>query len=947
MNPERRLIEDFIPIREISVEAAREKSIRKGHISTLHLWWARRPLVAARAAVFASLVAAPESHQKRTALKQFMIDLCKWETGTPTLEKARKQILEAQKVRLNLPENTPLDEVPPPKVLDMFAGGGAIPLEALRLGCETYAVDLNPVAHIIELCTLVYPQKYGKNLADEVEKWGNWVIEKVRDEIGDLYPEIRVGEILISESEQLDLFTQSQPKQLSLAQTLTPVAYLWTRTVKCPNPSCGATVPLVRQTWLCKKNKKYVALQVIPNYDTKKVEFKVFESTTENGLGFDPSSGSTRGNSICRHCGTTVKSDYVKVEGKGDRIGQQLMAIVCTTPGQKGKTYLSATDYLHYLPDDYKIKIRLETLCQETGLTIPYESLSIEDNRNFWITEYGLTKFGELFTPRQLLSLMTFVKWVKLAHQEILQQGYEEELAKAIVTYLGIMCDRLADYNSSISIWNNIGEKIGNTFTRQALPMVWDFAEINPLGNASGNVERALSWILQVIRQEFVNNNSGLVQRASSMNIPIESNYLDAVITDPPYFDSVPYADLSDYFYVWLKRSIGHLYPEHFSSQLTPKKNEATMEPSRHGGDKKKAAKAYEDMMHQAFCEANRVLKDGGMMVVVYAHKTTAGWSTLIDSLRRAKFTITEAWPLDTERAGRLRAMNSAALASSIFLVARKRTNTDIGDYAMDVQPQLKSIIQDRVKSLMSEGVAGADLIIACVGAGLRAYTQYDKVELPNGDELDANSFLDEVQKEVLETVLTEVLLCDKKGVSFVDKPTQYYILARYEYGEVIVEFDEANSLARGVGVELDSLGGLTEGKLSLVKKTKNQVQLQDYSQRGEVETLGIQKTEKQQKFNELPQSIGLPPTLIDILHRLLWLAEHQPQNVNNFLAQSMPDATQLKLVAQALGGRALTPEAGTTETLSNRTKEQQAIDTLLASWKRLVEDNLFTQRKP
>jgi putative DNA methylase len=451
---------------------------------------------------------------------------------------------------------------------------------------------------------------------------------------------------------------------------------------------------------------------------------------------------------------------------------------------------------------------------------------------------------------------------------------------------------------------------------------------------------------------EISNLASAKRQPCQKLDLPDFS--LDAIITDPPYFDAIPYADLSDYFYVWFKRSIGYLYPEHFSGQLTPKKNEATMEPSRHGGDKKKAAKAYEDIMHQAFCEASRVLKDGGMMVVVYAHKTTAGWSTLIDSLRRAKFTITEAWPLDTEQQGGLRSLR-ASLASSIFLVARKRTNTEIGDYAMDVQPQLKSIIQDRVKSLMSEGVAGADLIIACVGAGLRAYTQYDKVELPNGDELDANSFLDEVQKEVLETVLTEVLLCDKKGVSFVDKPTQYYILARYEYGEAVVEFDEANTLARGVGVELDSLGGLTDGKLSLVKKTKNQVQLQDYSQRGEVETLGIQKTEKQPAhstgsghgFNVTPQNIGLPPTLIDILHRLLWLAEHQPQNVNNFLAQSMPDATQLKLVAQALGGRALTPEAGTTETLSNRTKEQQAIDTLLASWKRLVEDNLFTQRKP
>jgi putative DNA methylase len=435
------------------------------------------------------------------------------------------------------------------------------------------------------------------------------------------------------------------------------------------------------------------------------------------------------------------------------------------------------------------------------------------------------------------------------------------------------------------------------------------------------------------------------------MALPPETESLDAIITDPPYFDSVPYADLSDFFYVWLKRSIGHLYPEHFSGQLTPKKNEAIMEPSRHGGNKQKAAQAYQDMMHKAFCEANRVLKNDGIIAIVYAHKTTAGWTTLIDSLRRAGFIITEAFPLDTEMAARLRGQNSAALASSIFLIARKRTTSIVGDYATDVQPLLKQIIQERVKTLMENAVSGADLVIACVGAGLRAYTQYETVELPNGEELDASSFLDEVQKEVAETILKEVLGCDQKGVSAVDKPTQYYILARYEYGEAIVEFDEANVLARGVGVELDGAGGLTDGKLALVHKDKNKVKLRNYQERGKYEELGILNLEKQQRFNEKPQALGINPTLIDILHRLLWLAENSPLEMNNFLIQAQPDAAKLRLVAQSLAGRALTANSLPLETdgenlqpATPRSAEQQAIDTLLASWKRTIEDNLFTR---
>ncbi|MEP1061552.1 DUF1156 domain-containing protein [Stenomitos frigidus AS-A4] len=948
LREDRRLIEDFIPIREISVQAAREKSIRKGHISTLHLWWARRPLVAARAAVFAALVAAPETSQKRTALSKAMIDLCKWEAGEDTLKKARRQILEAQRDRLGLPSDTPLKDVPPPKVLDMFAGGGAIPLESLRLGCETYAVDLNPVAHIIQLCTLVYPQKYGKKLADEVEKWGNWVIEQVREEIGDLYPPIKVGEVAGKQSEQLSLLVSGKPKQLKLANELTSVAYLWTRTVKCPNPACGAQVPLVRQTWLCKKKDKYVALKTIPNHETKRVEFDVVESKTERGLGFDPAAGSSRGNSTCRHCGATLDVKYIKKEGVAGRINQQPMALVCTTTGEKGKTYLAGKQFDSYIPNESQLQERLSKLCEETKLTIPAEPLPEYGTLGFRVQPYGLLKWADLFTSRQLLALMTFAKWVRLAHQKMEQKGYEEELGKAITTYLGLMLNRVADRASTLCTYdpNPTASGVNHTFVRQALPMLWDFAEGCPTGITSGSASNSLPWILNVIKQEANCGEPAICKRGSSMALPIESESLDAVITDPPYFDSVPYADLSDFFYIWLKRSIGHLYPEHLSGQLTPKKNEAIMEPIRHDRDKKKAAKAYEDMMHQAFCEGSRVLKAEGMMVVVYAHKTTAGWSTLIDSLRRAGFTITEAWPLDTEMGTRLRATNSAALASSIFLVARKRKDGPVGDYATDVKPELSQIVRERVTTLMAEGVSGADLVIACIGAGLRAYTQYERVELPNGDELDANSFLSEVQKEVVEAVLTSVMQCDRRGVSLVDKPTQYYIMGRYEYGELAVEFDEANTLAKGVGVELDGVGGLTDSKLALVKKVKSTIQLNDYSDRGAFEGLGIQRTEGRQTFNVTPQGIGAAPTLIDVLHRLLWLADHKPSEIPMLLSLAQPDATQLRLVAQALAGRALTPEPGQETTTAQRTKEQAAIDTLLASWKRLVEDNLFTQSR-
>jgi len=373
------------------------------------------------------------------------------------------------------------------------------------------------------------------------------------------------------------------------------------------------------------------------------------------------------------------------------------------------------------------------------------------------------------------------------------------------------------------------------------------------------------------------------------------------------------------------------LYPEHFSGQHTPRKPEVVAAAYRQGGTEEAARKAYDSMMSIALAEANRVLKPGGPLVVIYAHKTTAGWSTLIDSLRRARFMVTEAWPVDSELSARIGHQDDAALASNILIVARTREEDTVGDYVRDVRPRLQSIIRERIETLTAEGISGADLIIAAVGAGLQAYTQYARVELASGEELDAAAYLDEVQREVLETVLAEVMGLDRQGVGRVDSPTRYYILGRFEYGTMRIPFDEANVLARGVGVELDAPGGLTWGTNPLGEKKKDKVRLRDYRERGDDEDLGLPRN-------------GARAPLVDVLHRLLWLAEHAPMEVPQFLIMARPDAAQLRLVAQALAGRALAAEPTPGVMRDTRTREQRAIDTLLGAWRRVVEENLFVR---
>jgi putative DNA methylase len=978
MTNDKRLIEDYLPIVAISAEASREKSVRKGHISTLHLWWARRPLVACRAAVYGALVPASRfvpnagSDEKKKSLgranaAKFVERLCQYPGNPAVIAEAQQHILEAHAQRLTeetgkkvTVEDIVAGKAPRPKVLDMFAGGGAIPLEALRLGCDAYALDLNPVAHIIQLCTLVYPQKYGKpdptalgltgpknakgettwgGLAEEVGYWGEWVLKKAKAEIGDLYPPIpdpeakpakgRNGEDAFEEPQATMGFAADPQQRLKpKAGHLLPVAYLWTRTVTCKNPNCKATVPLVRQTWLCKKDKHYAALKIIAPRGRKQVRFEVAEATSEKELGFNPAGFSKAGNATCPFCGTVADSDYVKAEGCAGRLTTQFMAVACSRPAQQSKVYLAADDVPDAVPDERAIHRRIQKLCERTGLSLPDEPIVNDAKGALFCVLYGQTSWKDIFSARQLMCLLTFVDMVRQAEQQMQETGCDKHRRTAVATSLGMLVDRLAVYSSTQCVWHyQKGERTAKTFGRQALPMSWDFSEACPFNKENASWPVALEWIVPGLDGVNVGREA-TVHRGTATAMPWSEQTFDAVITDPPYYDNVPYADIADFFYVWLKRTVGHLYPEHFAATGTPKKGEAVADATRHGGDKDKAKRAYEGMMAGSFAEASRVLKPGGQLGVVYAHKTTLGWATLVDALRDTGFVVSEAWPMDTETLGRLRAQDSAALASSIFLVARKREGAEPGNYEEAVKPELEQIVRERVATLWAMGISGADLVIACVGAGLRAFTRFARVEYANGEEVPAERFLTEVETVVLETILERLSkeVGGKNGqttLAGMDAATRFYVLWRYTYGAADLDAGEAIIFANGTHVELDGHNGLASGSNAVLEKKKSKYRLRDYTDRGNDDGLGS------------PDNTGTTRPVVDILHRLLWLLEHRPPKIPEFLADAQPSLEQLRLVCQALAGPAL---KGSELADISAGAEQSALGKLLANWSAVME---------
>jgi len=885
VNGDKRLIEDVLPIAAINEVAQREKI---GHAAThprkLHLWWARRPLGAARAAVYATLVPAAGREATPDEEAQFFRTLCRWGASDAVIDKARSEVLAA-------------NGGVPPKVLDMFAGGGAIPLEAARLGCEATAVELNPVAHLIEKCMLDYPQRF-PGLADDVRKWGKRWVDRAWEQLADLYPPVEPGDGQGS-------FDDVEKKGRR------PLAYLWTRTVRCPNPALAEhQVPLARQTWLARKKGRYIALRGVVDRARLTIGWEVVQASTPAGLGFDPAAGSKRGQATCLICGATVTADHVKAEGIAGRLGTAPLAAVVLKTSGRGREYLAAGSY--ELPDGVECTRRLDELPSDS----PNELLPIGDTKNFWVVEYGLTRFRDLFTPRQLLTLCTLASGVREVHNEMAVAGVALERASAVATYLGMSLSRTVHYNCSLCPWHNTVEKADSVFGRQALPMVWDFVETNPFAGAVGDFRTAYSNHSAIVDSLAV-IRPGAIIRSSATSIPVADASQDAVITDPPYYDNISYADLSDFFYVWLKRSIGFLYPDDLGGEVTPKRNEAIVAPYRHHGSKEQARVFYEDMMAKAFAEANRVLNPGAPLVCIYAHKTTLGWASLVDALRSAGFTITEAWPLDTEMTTALK-VNVASLASSIFLVARKReTTAGIGSEA-EVLAELDRVIAERLTRLTEAGVTGSDLIIATVGAGLRPFTRYERVEQDNGEPLPSDRFLSIVQNRVLDAVFG--------GLSGAGPVTRFYVAAQFAYGYAAVPFAEANNLGYMTGVEVDGPHGLTSGPEPLLEKVKSTVQLRDFEARGSVKGLG------------LPTETSARAPTIDVVHGLLWRAEHRPAELRGYLTEARPDTALLRTVVQALAGKAL--RSGSND---GKAPEASAAERLLASWKRLIDDNLFS----
>ena len=843
----KKLIEVALPLDDINEACVKEKSIRHGHPSTLHLWWARRPLAAARAVIFAQMVNDPgyerslgrgvnkeRARLERDRLFGIIRRLVKWEsTGdTDLMREAQREIAKSWRETCELNKAHPQarelfnpDKVPP--FHDPFGGGGAIPLEAQRLGLHSHSSDLNPVAVMINKSMIEFPQRFlnstpvgpipprdvqsrlgddwggTKGLAEDVRRYGAWMREAAEKKIGTLYPSIELPKVEGGGRAQV-------------------IAWLWARTVKSPNPAFShVDVPLVSSFLLCAKDGKET--WVVPKVDGENYEFQIKSGKAPAAAKLGTKAPGRGSNFICLVSGSPISGDYIKAEGKAGRMGARLLAIVAE--GSKRRIYLPPTEEAERVAKSASPDWRPggEVPSRLTGGTC---------------VPYGLSEWGDLFTARQLVALSTFSALVEEAREKVYQDAKRagwscdgirleaggsgaDAYADAIAVYLAFSIDKASDYWSSICTWHASKELIRNTFGRQAIPMTWDYAETNPFSDSAGNVSSGIEWAKKAI-ELFPAERPGVAVQADAQTQSISKGKV--ISTDPPYYDNIAYADLSDYFYVWLRKALRPIFPGLFATMSVPKDEELVAAAYRHGS-KENAERFFLSGMTQAMHGLAKQAHPAFPATIYYAFKQSdttdvgtgnTGWETFLEAVLSAGFSITGTWPMRTELGNRMIGSGTNALASSIVLVCRARDPEAPSISRRDFLRELKEELKEAVESMIggAEGVspvAPVDLAQAVIGPGMAIFSKYSSVIEADGSPMSVHTAL-----TIINRMLTE-------GSDEFDADTQFCLGWFEEQGWAPGEFGKADVLARAKGTSVDHVrdAGVVEaaaGKVRLLK---------------------------------------------------------------------------------------------------------------------------------
>lgn len=821
----KKLIEVALPLEAINAESAYEKMPGIGaHPRGLHLWWARRPFVAARAVIWSSLVDDPSSHpeqfpteeaqqQERERLFDILTRLVKWENSNDEgiLAEAKAEIMKSTNGN-------------PPALLDPFAGGGAIPLEAQRLGLEAHAHDLNPVAVMINKAMIEIPPKFAgrspvnpeaqrqgaanqgwkgaSGLAEDVRYYGEWMKQEACKRIGHLYPKAKLED----------------------GSEATVIAWIWARTVKCPNPACGCEMPLASSYVLSKKKGKCAWIE--PHVYGEKVEYTVHQGD-KLGEVVEPKKG--RGATfVCPSCGETTLDAYVKDEGKAGRMGAQLMAIVAE--GKHGREYLAPTaEHIHAAevdkPDDYP------------------DGAMPTNPRWFSPPAFGMTDYSQLFTPRQLTALTTFSSLVSEAQQKAeadavaagvfndhiaLSEGGSGARAygEAVGVYLAFAVDRTADFNTSVVRWSVSNEKAMNTFARQAIPMIWDFVEVNPIGNSVGSFSTIIDYISKCIVTLPNTAQYGIAKQFDAQSDNGLRNIM--VSTDPPYYDNIGYADLSDFFYVWMRYTLKNTYSKTFKTMLVPKNEELVATPYRFDGSVEKARDFFEDGMFNTCCRLYQYTRDDIPVTIYYAFKqsettesstASTGWETMLSAIIRAGFSITGTWPMRTEQTYRAVSMGNNALASSIVLVCRKRAETAGSATRREFINALHREMRPALEKLQSANIAPVDLAQSAIGPGIGVFSRYKSVLEADGKPMSVRAALQIINQEL------DAFYNEQEGE--LDRESRFCVELFSQYAFNNIKFGDADILARAKNTSVQALaehGVLMAAKGQVRLKTRDEL---------------------------------------------------------------------------------------------------------------------------